>query len=85
MWHLPIVGISGGIGNFVIVGVAIDRLVYIKSFMPRGAPPFCCPIVARKLILGIIVFASLTNIPCFLIFEVDEYGYVQTTDFYFSE
>lgn len=26
MWHLPIVGISGGIGNYVIVGVAIGNL-----------------------------------------------------------
>lgn len=53
--------------------------------MPRGAPPFCSPLVARKLILAIVVFASLTNIPCFMIFEVDEYGFVQTTDLYFSK
>lgn len=25
MWHLPIIGISGGIGNYIIVGVAIGR------------------------------------------------------------
>lgn len=28
MWHLPIVGISGGIGNYVIVGVAIGKYFF---------------------------------------------------------
>lgn len=61
----------------------LDRVIYMKTFLPKGTPKYCSPSWAKKIIPTIICVCVLINLPYFFIFkEVD--GRLKTSAFFES-
>ncbi|XP_037032719.1 uncharacterized protein LOC119071773 isoform X2 [Bradysia coprophila] len=80
---LPISGITTSASNFVTLAVVIDRVIYMKTCLPKGIPKYCQPTVAKKVVSVIICVCVFCNLPYFFIYqEVD--GRLVTSAFFES-
>ncbi|KAJ6647219.1 hypothetical protein Bhyg_02441 [Pseudolycoriella hygida] len=74
---------SPGIEMLRISSSRSDRVIYMKTFLPKGTPKYCSPSWAKKVIPTVICICAFINLPYFFIFkEID--GRFTTTDFFES-
>ncbi|CAH0550466.1 unnamed protein product [Brassicogethes aeneus] len=81
---VPLQGTVNCLGVCAVIFVMIDRVTYLWDSHSCAKPPFCDPLVARK-VMGICFFVSvLVNVPYCFIFRADREGHLVNTPFFDS-
>ncbi|XP_076268578.1 putative G-protein coupled receptor frpr-1 [Rhynchophorus ferrugineus] len=81
---LPLSEALNTVSVLAIVGLTIDRVIYLWNPVQCTKPKFCHPWVARRLMVISILIAILFNLPYCFIYTWDGDDTLTTTDFFDS-
>ncbi|XP_060529799.1 probable G-protein coupled receptor B0563.6 [Cylas formicarius] len=77
--NLPVGSFVNTLSVSTIVCLTLDRVIYLWNPVQCTKPKFCCPWVARRLMVASFFISLLFNLPYFFIFTLSPDGDIVTT------